>query len=400
MPIRLVVALAVVLLLAIFGGGCPGPRPPALDPGGRGPAIPVPLDIPATPSASPSHYLRLAYALPPGPKARLWVYDLASQSVLVYPGAGRGIANVTEWNPEQFVYDDGRNIYLLDALREIRITLVEGLEVGGFAFAASFDAQDNWFFLGTADPELARRGIGWAYAKAAPRTTEEVTTPVATGEATGRATRSTTAGKATGSAKTENATGSTTSEEATESAGRIATESVIAPILGIGLEFPLAPTLGKPVFLTKINAVGQVHGGISSINVTGSGDWVAFTTADGGLYLYQTRRAEVQKILIPTGSRASAANIDPVWGRYLVWVDTVQQRVYCWDRFTGLHDTLPYLSLAPDAITVEAPDFIDNDPYNVVFLVTLPHGAFRLVNYNLLTELITNLTLLNMIPAY
>lgn len=336
----------------------------------RASASPSPLPTPAPYYPSPAPYERIAYGWPPGPKALLWLYDRASQDILVYPGAGLGIANVSEWNPYQFCYDDGRSIFLLDSPREIRITLVEGMEVGGFAFDPAFDDKNNLYFLGTADPELARAAIGHAYVKYAPQNGMAVVGGMATASASGSLS---------------------------------ATDSVLAPATGIGEPFPVSPILGKPVFLAKINAVGALHGGISSISVDGTGDWVVFNTADGGLYLYDTRRVAVQAVIaeqeIPGGIHAAAATLDPVWGRFVVWQDNERRSIFVFDRWSGYIDTVPYVAIAWDAETVGAPTFYGNDPYEVVLLVTLPRGAFRLMAYNLVTEQLTNLSLFNLIPG-
>lgn len=346
---------------------------------------PSPLESPTPYFASPAPVERIPYALPPGPDARLWLYDRVSDGILVFPGAGVGIENVFEWNPYQFYYDDRRDIFLLDALREIRVTLVEGFEVGGFAFSPAFDGKNNLYFLGTPDPDLAAAAIGFAYVKPAPLNGTDAILGIATGSANGNG--------------TENATGSANGNgTATESA----TGNVLAPILGIREQFPLGPVLGKPVFLTTINAVGALHGGISSINVSGPGDWVVFTTADGGLYLFDTRHLVVQAVIsngeITGGVHASAVTIDPIWGRYVVWQDTERQSIFILDRLTNDLDSVPYVAIAWNAISV-LPAYYGYDPYNVILLVTLSDGTFRLMVYNLVTELLTNLTWLNAIPG-
>ncbi len=329
-------------------------------------ASPSPLESPAPYFASPAPFERIPYALPPGPEALLWLYDRASQDILVYPGAGVGISNVFEWNPYQFYYDDRRDIFLLDSPREVRITLVDGGEVGGFAFSPVFDGKNNLYFLGTADPDLADAAIGHAYVKRAPRNGIEDILGIATGSMS-------------------------------------ATDTVLAPVTGIGEPFPVSPIFGKPAYLAKINAVGALHGGISSINVTGTGDWVVFTTADGGLYLYDTRRVAVQALIVEQelsgGIHASSANIDPIWGRFVVWHDTLRRSIFVFDRWTGQIDTVPYVAIAWNAETVGAPNFYGSDPFDVVLLVTLPGGVFRLMAYNLLTEQLTNLTFLNLIAG-
>ncbi|MNR78900.1 hypothetical protein D3C72_96010 [compost metagenome] len=357
-------------------------------------ASPTPLATPAPYYASPAPYERIAYGLPPGPDALLWLYDRVRQDLLVFPGAGVGITNVAEWNPYQFYYDDRRNIYLLDALREVRITLVDGFEVGGFAFSPAFDGKNNLYFLGTDDPDQAQLFTGFAYVKAAPQNGTDVIFGISTGASSGN-----------GNGKDdENGNGNGKSNGNGNGGGNgkdtgSATGSVLAPVLGIGEEIPLAPVLGKPVFLSKINAVGAERGGISSINVCGTGDWVVFTTVDGGLYLYDTRRVVVQAVFadqeITRDMRAVGATIDPIWGRFVVWTDLGRRSVFVLDRWTRAIDKVPYAAIAWNAELVASPTFYGHDPFNLILLVLLPDGTFRLMVYNLLTEQLINLTLLN-----
>ena len=353
-------------------------------------ASPSPEETPTPYYASPAPYERIAYALPPGPDSRLWLYDRIWQELFVFPGAGVGLTNVAEWNPYQFYYDDRRNIYLLDALREIRITLVDGFEVGGFAFSPAFDGKNNLYFLGTDDPARAELFTGFAYVKAAPQNGTDVIFGISPGGPAGN-----------GNGK-ENGNGNGNGKENGNGNGEgkgTASGSVLAPVLGIGEEVPLAPVLGKPIFLSKINAVGVEHGGISSINVCGTGDWVVFTTVDGGLYLYDTRRVVVQAIFadqeITGDMRAIGATIDPIWGRFVVWTDLGRRSVFVLDRWTRAIDTVPYAAIAWNAELVASPTFYGNDPFNVILLVLLADGTFRLMTYNVLTEQLTNLTLLN-----
>lgn len=373
---------------------------------------PSPLSSPSPYYASPAPYERVVYGLPPGPNAQLWFYERARQDVFVFPGAGIGVENAAEWNPYQFYYDDRRNIYLLDMRWEVRVTLVDGFEVGGFAFSPAFDGKDNLYFLGTSNPDQANLLTGFAYVKPAPLNGAEAAFGISPGTSTGN-------GNGNGNGKDKgdgngngngngNGKGNGKDQDTDKgngngngSASESASGSILAPVFGIGAAFPLGPVLGKPVFLSKINAVGALHGGINSINVDGTGDWVVFTTVDGGLYLYDTRRAVVQAVFpdqeIAGGFQAFGSTIDPVWGRFVVWSDAGRRSILVLDRWTGGIDTVPYAAIAWDAQLVGSPAFFGSDPYEVILLVLLSDGTFRLMSYNLVTEIVTNLTQLNMV---
>ncbi|MNY16125.1 hypothetical protein D3C86_1493740 [compost metagenome] len=146
-----------------------------------------------------------------------------------------------------------------------------------------------------------------------------------------------------------------------------------------------------------------LHGGVTSISVDGGDTAVAFTTGDGGLYLYLPRQPQVVALLsdelIQGGFHASFASIDPIWGRFVVWQDLRARRLYTLDRWTGQIDSMPYAKLALNAVAASAPSFYENDPYEVVFTLTLRDGTTRFVSYHLLTEGVLNLTLLNALTA-
>lgn len=304
---------------------------------GRGPAIPLAVGDPATASASPAPFERVPFAF--GPLAQLAVYNRASMDVLVFPGAGTGLENFTEHAPYEVVFDDGRDIWLLDIWKEERVKLVDGREVGGFAFAPAFDGQDNLYFLGTSHPDQTH-----AFAFVKP------------------------------------------SRGASPSAGVV-----------------LGPYLGKPRFLAAINALARAHGGVTSLNVDGLGHLVVFTTGDGGVYLYFPVTQRVQSLLateeIAESGAAEGANLDPVWGRYVVWTDARRQGLWVFDRWTGHLDPVPYIRFGPGVLAASAPQFFGSDPTHVVFTLTLQDGGTRLLAYDLLTERIETLSLLNLLRA-
>lgn len=357
--------VVIVMLILVGACGLPAkhtgaaptqPVPSPLDGLGRGPALAIPGGIPSTPSASPSPFAQIPFPFPPGPGAHVAVFDRPRQEVFYYPGAGPGVENVFTLNPGQYYYDDTRNIYLLDAWREEQIKLVDGHEVGGFAFYPTFDGNYNLYFLGQCNPKLAALGIGFAYVKHDAAATPSIDT--------------------------------------TDYATYSAAPSVTAPIAA-----DISAYLGKPIFLAKINALAVLHGGLTSISVNGAGDAVVFTTADGGLFLYSPFHPQVVALLADTliedEFHAAAASIDPIWGRYVVWLDTKRRGVLCLDRWTGMIDTMPYANLALDPVAISVLGFYENDPFEVVFILTLRDGTTRLIAYNLVTELVLNLTILN-----
>lgn len=328
----------------------PSSLPSPLDGIGRGPAIPLPEGLPTPPAASPSPFARIPFAFPPGPNARVCVYDRSLQDVYAYPGTGPGVQSVFELAHGQYYYDDTRNIYLLDAWREEQIKLVDGVEVGGFAFAVSFDANNRLYFLGQSDPKLAEKLIGLAYMISEAPSTASVS---------------------------------------------VATWSLLPshPPAEIG------PYLGKPRFLSVINAFAIRHGQLTSITVNTPSDLLLFTTGDGGLYFYSVPDHRVFPVfaddVIAGGFFATAPSIDPVWGRYVVWQDTKRKGLLVFDRWLGTLDTVPYANLAQGNIQASAPSFHGSDPYEVVFTITLPGGDTKLVGYNILTEQVLNLAVLN-----
>lgn len=334
----------------------PGPTPEPLVGAGRGPVLPIPEGVPSTSSSSPAPFNQIPFAFPSGPNAELFVFDRPRTDVFAYPGAGSGIENVFVLNPGQYYFDDTRDIYVYDAWREERIKLVDGREVGGFAFDPSFSGDYHVYFLGQSDPCLAAKAIGLAYEK---------------GDAA-----------------------ATTSLDLTNYATVSSAPSITAPP-----QADLSAYLGKARFLSKINSVAVLHGGLTSINVDGANDAVVFTTTDGGLYLYTPLHPQVLSLLadelVDGRFHAAAANIDSIWGRYVVWQDTRRQGIFTLDRWTGEIDSMPYANLALNAISASAANFYESDPYEVVFTLTLEDGTTRLASYNLLTERVLNLTVLN-----
>lgn len=316
-----------LMAAGLWGFGCtadPIPVAPPL----RGPALPLPVGVPASPSVTPAPFARKAVIF--GPLDQVALYRRASQDILVLAGAGTGLQNASTHGPTRVTFDDGRDVFLYDLEREERLTLVSGFEVGGFAFQATFDGEDRLYFLGRVNHSEA-----WAYVK-------------------------------------HPATGSMVPE-------------------------PLGPRLGKPSFLAPVNAVARAQGGVTSLKVDESGRTVVFTTGAGGLYAYYPETSEVQALLAAelADMHAADADLDAVWGRFVVWEDTRAKRIFLLDRWTGMIDPLSGAQVGLRA--AGSPGFDGPDPYHVVFTATLPDGRTQLMAYDLVNRRLEALALLNLI---
>jgi len=287
---------------------------------------------PATSGAAPEPADHYAFAFDTGGTSILARYRMDTHDVTFFPQAGEGLGSVSEPYPFVFFYDLDGDIVLYDVNREERVTLVDGREVGGFAFSPSIDKRDALYFLGTADPDLADQGIGFAYAAFAP-------TPPASGD-------------------------------------------YHAPRDGDGLS--------KVVAIAPINALADAHGGVTSLRIANKGGFAVFSTADGGLYLYRTDDHTVLNLL-PTSildqpAFADSPRVDPYQNRYVVWQDLSTRRTCVLDLWNGHVDVVPYLNGANGGSIDPAPSFID--AYRIVFSVQPPSeegGAF-LVLYDIRTE--------------
>lgn len=307
--------------------------------------VPIPEGDSSSLSALPMPFERLPFAF----NGQICVYDREIQDVYVYPGTGPHAQGVFELHPGQYCFDDARHIMLFDSSREEQIKLIDGSEVGGFAFSPAFDDERRLYFLGQRDCKLAGQHVGLAY---------------------------------------------TVSEAAS---------TIPAPLTSFG-SLPAPPSdigsyLGKPRFLSVLNAFAVLHGQLTSIDVDGSGRTVVFTTGDGGIYLYSVLEHRVLPLFadeaIKGGFFAKAASIDPIWGRYIVWQDTKRKGILLFDSWQGTLDLMPYANLALGNVEASAPSFYGHDPSHVVFTIKLPGGQTKLLCYNILTEQLLNLTVLN-----
>lgn len=302
---------------------------------GRGPAVPLPMDIPATLSATPPRpWERYAFVTH---DLHLALYERSTEITRSYPAAGEPVLGVGEPVPELITFDDGRNVYAYDVNTEELVRLVDGQEVGGFAFNASSDEHGNFYFLGTSDPVKAAARIGHAYAKFMP--------PGASGTLAQR-------------------------------------------ILG--------PYLGKPVFLTPVNLVGGLSGDIQSLRPSRPGDLYIFTTVEGRVYLYDTVDGMMQALRpnqeFDKENHAVDARIDQVTGRYAAWIED-RQRLVVLDRWNGLMGPVPFLGQEATA-SIFTLKFLD--AFTLIFRSGYSDDQIRLVTYNLLNGTFDNLPVANM----
>lgn len=297
----------------------------------RGPALPIGLNVPATPSATPGVWQRIPFIFPiDSDKAQLALYDRATPDIYVFPGAGFCIHSPTEISTTEYAFDNGRNIYLYDIVAEIRTKLVDGHLVGGFAFSPNTDNHKELFFLGTSDKRLAAARIGFLY---------------------------------------------------------------------VTLDYP-SVYMTKPMWIGPVNAVAVLHGGITSFDVAGAGEEIVFTTADGGLYMFQPIFQLVQDLLADQEFHrgfADGVSIDSTWARFVVWENTLTDTINVLDRWTGLIDAVPDVGVALNNIAVHSPTFKNGDPFNLIFRIrtTDARPSEHYAVYNLLTGDVFLIPILN-----
>ncbi len=152
-----------LLPLLIFLAGCPNlsrfPEEANLPTASPSPR-PSPLISPPAAQTKVEDLKHLPYALPPGPNAVFFLYHLEEGNIFLYPGAGKGLRNISELEPDRFVFDREGSIFLYDPAKELLCTFPEAHGAGRFAFMPSFDEHENLFFLATDDPGRFLRNIG------------------------------------------------------------------------------------------------------------------------------------------------------------------------------------------------------------------------------------------------
>lgn len=304
--------------------------------------LPVPQADPGSAVALPSPFVRLPFAH----HGQICVYDRTIQDVMIYPGTGPNAQSVSELDEGQYYFDDTRHVMLFDSWREEQVKLVDGSEVGGFAFSPAFDDAHHLYFLGQKDRKLASQRVGLAYM-----------------------------------------------------VSEAPTELPLTSFASLPNPPDIGSSLGKPRFLSVLNAFALLHGQIRSLDVDGPGKTVVFSTGDGGIYLYSILERRLFPLfadeVVRGGFHAVAVAIDPVWGRYVVWQDARRKGLILYDRVQGELDTMPHANLASGKSEVSAPAFNGHDPHHVFFTAKQPGGQTKLQCYDILTEQVLNLTVLN-----
>jgi hypothetical protein len=290
-----------------------------------------------SPNAGPTTLPKIPFSTIGGRNTLLAVYDPNTFEAFLYPGAGRLVFRANEAYPGVYLFDDVRDISLYDEATEVRTTLVNGSEVGGFAFDASVTALQNLYFRGTANPVEAVLGVGDVYVKVGDPSFDH---------------------------------------------------------------FHLGPWLGKPANLTLINALGRKHGGILSFRASYHERFLVFTTRDGGLYLFETLTGSCRALLpdfdFPPDGRAFEVRIDPYEERFIVWSDQRGRSLNMIDLLDGGITTFPYadLNLSPCWLVL-APRFIA--PTEILFVAVDPDHplTIRYFTYDFVTNHTKILVVLN-----
>lgn len=269
-------------------------------------------------------------------------------SVEFFWQAGFGVGSLSEPYLYVFLYDLDGSIFLYDAHREERIKLVDGIEVGGFAFSPSLDQDDELWFLGTSDPKLAALGIGFAYVKS-PLPVEPEDSP---------------------------------SPSASPSPSPSPREKFHWP--------KDSPWTGVAAAVAPLNAFAVRHGGITSLRIASKGEFAVFSTADGGIYLYSRFDRKVLNLLpdqfLDEPMFADAPRVDPFYNRLVAWQNLRTNAVYLLDLWTGTIDTVPNLNLFTRGLREPGPKFMDAFQLVATYQVSPDSDISRLLVYNVLTQ--------------
>lgn len=302
-----------------------------------GPIVGPLLSDPSTPSVKPETFVRIPFAFPPGPCSQLFLYDDATKDIWVFPGAGRGIENVSEINPGQYCFDDKRTILIYDGQKECVIHPIDTCQAVEYAFVPSYDGNNNLYFIGTNDPAEAAAGVGRLFGAFTP----------------------------------------------------------------IGPGAPATSSLGPPCTILEFEKIDAIpEEGVNSVSVTVEGSLLAFTTACGGLYLYTPFHPALWKL--PIGPlHASQVTIDPIWGRFIAWIEPDEKRIFVLDRWTDCIDPVPFANLAASPFDVSMLGFQDNDPWHLFYFATIRGEASpHLLCYDLRDESVRTLSILNLVSNF
>lgn len=351
---------ALLLVMGLYSG-CAWTRPEAARPippvtPGRGPALPMPAYPPATVSAVPKPYETYSFRTADGFAA---LFTWSPWQILLFPQLGP-IFSLTDPYPYVLLFDDGKDVLMYDISAEEKLHLVDGQEVGGFAFNGYLDGKDNLYFLATSNPDLAADRLGFAYVM--PADPPAVSLPSVTpGPGPRRS-------------------------------------AALEPIRD---HYQLRPYHGVPHALDKLNAFAARHHAIQSLRVTKSADLYVFTTGDGALASYEVPTDEL-RLLLPNKAffeefgGARDAKIQPVLARYIAWVDSNRGGIYMLDRWKGAVEPLPFIGTPGGHVVLSSPKFMD--AYRLSFVATYPTDPplQRLMAYDLERRVFEELVELNL----
>lgn len=177
---------------------------------------------------------------------------------------------------------------------------------------------------------------------------------------------------------------------------------IAAPGWNWGGGFAMIWINGVLAELAKVNAVGALRGGIRWIRISGNGAWAVFTTGDGGLFVYDVLNPAVFEVTDARVAGIFATHPDISWdGSQIVWTGIEpgdgSLKIFRYDRVAGLVDPMPFANVAMNAFSAFTPRFLGPDSTWITYGVSIggPHGAFRVLGYNWLTEAVRTLTILN-----
>ncbi len=382
-PRKALTIWAAVVLMGLWLSSCSSHPPstpikPAQQAGTSDRATPEPAPTPG-PTPKPAEYYAFAFrSLDTTIIAR---YRDHFKTVEYFWQAGLDVGSVSEPYRYVFLYDLDDSIFLYDANFEERIKLVDGREVGGFAFSPSLSRDDVLWFLGTSDPDLAAQGIGFAYVKYPPPKPPEVDA-------------------APPAAPSPAASPTPTPAPTPSPAPTPPLPPTPAPYefhwprdgAGTGVAYAVAP----------INAFAVLHGGITSLRIASYGTFAVFSTADGGLYLYSIFDKKVLSLLpnqlLEQRHFADAPRVDPFYNRLLVWQDLRHNTVYLMDLWTGAVDTVPTLNRFTRGVVEPDPKFIDAFHVAFTYQVSPDDVVSRIAVYNVLSQSILALVTPDVFP--
>lgn len=293
---------------------------------------PLPAPTPK-PIVEPAEKDRFVFSFPPGPEARLAIFEKASEDIYVYPGAGKGMSFTFTVGADQYMFQKDGAIQVYDHARELLITMWDPEISGLFAFAPTTDYAYNLYFL-AAPPARAATFTGNVFVQ------------------------------------------------------RPASESTPYP----WNRFEKAHEL---IELSAVGAVhGGISSfavnGAGDVLVFTTADGLLFE------YRPKRHEVLEIRIQHEDGpGHASSVGIDFPWGRYVVWEDSLKHQIFLLDRWTGEVDPLPIANLILNATAIRFPFFSGFDPWHIFFSIFLPNGDERVYRYDIRTEQTDTLTLRN-----